>query len=126
MNFSERKGHKKVSDIIQKEGMSKELRNSIWNVLNYGIFSTDGFMYTQYGQSGLDAFARILWFQYFKEPVDDIPDTPYEVMTKIKHHFFTSKWNEVYDFVEFTISIFPRIITFLNEILEKELSGYRI
>jgi hypothetical protein len=39
--FSQRKGFKPVSETIQVNGMSEELRNSLWNVLDVFLFKTD-------------------------------------------------------------------------------------
>jgi hypothetical protein len=44
--FSERKGLKKVTETIQVDSMSDELRNSLWNVLHLFFWNTKGFLYT--------------------------------------------------------------------------------
>jgi len=41
--FSQRRGLKPVSEIIQTDEMNAELRNSRWNALDRAIWSVDGY-----------------------------------------------------------------------------------
>ncbi|MGH8538241.1 MAG: AbiJ-NTD4 domain-containing protein [Gammaproteobacteria bacterium] len=50
-SFSERKGIKPVSEIIQIDSMNETLRNSLWNTLDVALWSTDDFLYRQHGQT---------------------------------------------------------------------------
>ena len=43
--FSERKGLIPVSDVIQTGDISMTLRNSLWNVLETCLWSTDDYLY---------------------------------------------------------------------------------
>jgi AbiJ N-terminal domain 4 len=128
-SFSQRKGLKATPEIIQIDGMTDELRNSLWNALDIALWSTKDFLYKQYGAPEIDAFARSLWFSYFKEPMDSIPDRSAKVLAQIRHHFFESKWFEVYDLLEFIVNHYerakPRLPDLLNRVLERELAGYR-
>ena len=74
--FSERKGFKEPLTVIQKYGMSEELRNSLWNVLDLLVWGRDRFLWTQYGDPEIWDFSKVLWFQYFKQPIDSRPDRP--------------------------------------------------
>jgi hypothetical protein len=71
--FSERKGFKKASDVIQSEGMTDELRNSLWNALDILVWGVKDFVYAQYGEAGITMFSRALWNRHFKLPMDRIP-----------------------------------------------------
>jgi hypothetical protein len=129
-NFSERKGLKPVSEIIQIDSMNTELRNSLWSSLDIMLWSTKNFLYSDYGSSGyIESFSKRLWFNYFKKPVDSRPNTSEQILTEIRRYFFSCQWNEVYDFIEFVVwqeeESKPRLAEFMNIILERELSGYR-
>ena len=129
--FSERKGLKPVSEIIQIDSMTEELRNSLWNVLDVALWSTDNFIYHQYGQQQPEImqFSRSLWFHYFKKPIDSRPDQEHRILDVIREYFFTCEWNEAYDLLEFIVSerehSTPRLAEFLNVFLDRELSGYK-
>lgn len=135
--FSERKGYITVSETIQVESMSDELRNSLWNVLNQEIPQTRGeaIQPTVF----ITIFSEDIWFNYFKKPIDSRPGHPSDILMEIRDYFFQCPWNEVYDFLEFIDSLLINkdgviidkkySIIFqdnLNKILERELSGYRI
>lgn len=129
MQFSERKGFKKPSDIIQKGGMNEELRTSIWNVLDLLIWQGEGFLYARYSHlsAEIEKFSKSLWFNYFKEPIDSHPERAVDILRFIRKYFFSCEWYEVYDFLEFVLNYFKNrdLITAINDILERELSGYR-
>src|SRR3989304_5891601 len=102
MKFSQRKGFTNVSDVIQKDRMTNELRNSLWNILHLLIFLQSGFMSSGRGDSPkIYEFARSLWFGYYKKPIDALPDSPGFILKEIRNYFFSCNWFEVYDFLEF-------------------------
>ena len=127
-SFSERKGLKPISNIIHTNDMPDELRNSLWNVLDIHFWSTRDFVRTDYGTAKIDTFSRHLWFSYYKLPIDSRPNNGYEILAYIRERFFNYSWNEVYDFLEFLISIKgnPDLAKFINFVLEREMTGYRI
>lgn len=128
-SFSQRKGLKVTPEAIQIDGMSDELRNSLWNALDIALWSTKDFLYKQYGPPEIDSLARSLWFGYFKDPIDSIPDRSSKVLAQIRHYFFESQWFEIYDLLEFIVKHYerskPRLPDLLNRVLERELAGYR-
>jgi hypothetical protein len=127
--FSERKGYKKVSDVIQTGAMSDELRNGVWNVLYEFVWLRTGFMSSGPLTGDIQAFSRALWQDYFKKPADQRPDSEAALMKKIDDYFFGAQWYEVYDFLEFVLSHEHEdrwLAEQLNAVLERELSGYRI
>lgn len=127
--FSERKGLKPISEVIQIESMNEALRNSLWNALDVALWSTKGFIYKDYEEPLIQQLSKSLWFHYFKKPIDARPDRPHEILSEIRVYFFACPWNEVYDLLEFIVSHFkhsePDLPNLLNAILERELSGYR-
>ena len=73
-SFSERKGLRPVSETVQTNSMTAELRNSLWNAVHIAIWSEDGFLYGRQGGLGdIAAFSELLWFRYFKKPIDERP-----------------------------------------------------
>lgn len=129
MKFRERIGMADVNSVIQTSGMSIELRNSLWNVLDLYIWRRSNFLYCQHGEAEIYGFARELWFRYFKQPIDTIP-TRYasDVLNVIRSYFFDCEWVEVYEFIEFILSRcnIKGLFEAVNDVLAKELSGYRI
>ncbi len=130
LSFSQRKGIVPVDQIIQLDGMSDTLRNSLWNVFDVAVWSSDRFMYVQHGSPGINAFSRDLWFYFFKRPIDTRPQYSSDKLKQIRQYFFECKWNEVYDFIEFVVSNYSRSMRnlpdLLNRVLERESAGYRI
>lgn len=129
MPFSQRKGLKPVSAIIQADSMSADLRNSLWNALNVALWSSTGFVWKQYGEADIEPLSRVLWFKYFKKPIDSRPDGNQGILAEIRSYFFGCQWFEVYDFLEFVVDYYERSIPELpklvNRILERELSAFR-
>lgn len=127
MLFSQRKGYKLVSKIIQKDDVSEELRNTLWNILDLFVWQTENFLHSQYGETGMDKFSTILWLNYFKKPIDTRASSSYDNLSTIRKYFFSCQWYEVYDFIEFTLRYleYDEITKTVNAILERELSAYR-
>jgi len=129
MKFSERKKLVKVSDIIQIDSMSDDLRNSLWNALDVELWSDEGYLYKEYGTAGIIPFSRALWSNFFKQPTDIIPEYHSEKLVAIRKYFFNAEWYEVYDFIEFVTKCYDKekgMHARINFILERELSGYRL
>lgn len=125
--FSSRIGVAEVPQVIQIDGMSEALRNSIWNFIVSLFNDTD---------SGWWSVAEHVSQFFLKLPVDDLPLYNIRRREWIKHHLYAMKWFEVYDFVEFICLQYTNIRTHtpwnkaklqavFNKIFEVELSGYR-
>ena len=128
-NFSERMGIIPTK-VIQLESMDKALKSSLWSVVYIFYFEPDKEEETEDSEN-LD-FYRSIYIDFLKSPVDEIPDYFDEFIKLIKRLFFEKEWFWVYDFIEFVVqSKWPtmdRLEHFknaCNNILEKELSGYR-
>lgn len=135
MKFSEREGFKKVSEVIQLGSMNSELRISLWNALDIALWSSDSFLYDEYGIPEIVTFAKALWFDYFKQPIDSLPDRAREILKIIRDYFFQCEWYEIYDFIESTMNFLnytdqynreEAVRNSINVVLERELAGYRI
>ncbi|MCW5514724.1 AbiJ-NTD4 domain-containing protein [Muriicola sp. Z0-33] len=133
MNFSQRIGVTEISKPMQVESIDEDLSNGLWNVIKIQILDRKGEYKNHYKISEFDEFARNLWHEFYKKPVDEIEYfEPYDIKGKIKKIYFASEWFEKYDFVEFCLNtLFEKTEIFLfsreiNKVLEKEYAGYRI
>ncbi len=133
-SFSERKGIKPPRQSVQTDGMTDELRNSLWNTLHLMVWESADFMHSRMSLPRIDDFSANLWFRYFKKPIDERPTFAYNnrserILKIIRDYFFASEWNEVYDFLEFVVDAFklekPRLAEFINRVLTSEISAYR-
>ena len=132
MRFSERYGYRSARSSIQIEAMDEALRNSLWNSIQSVIWDSHeayrGQSYTS--ASNLYELIRACWREFFKVPVDQVPQYTYEAIKAIRGFFFEAEWFEVYDFVEFLCSKLgksrPAFVASCNEVLEREMAGYRL
>lgn len=131
MKFSQRIGKQPVNTVLQTEGMDDALRASLWNVLDLFIWQRHGFLYPSYSSSGplgdIDDFSKVLWFHFFKKPIDTRPAYAGDLLGVIRNFFFNCEWYEVYDFIEFVLGLenTEQLSAAVNNILERELAGYR-
>ena len=130
--FSKRKGLSVVRDSVQKNGMDDDLRHGLWNALHICIWQE--ITYSHYMQtfssSNVYGLFQNYWHNFFKLPLDNLPNHLDEARKRVRKYFFDCEWYEVYDFIEFTAQCCPEnladeYIGFCNHILEKELSAYR-
>lgn len=130
-SFSQRKGLKPVSEIIQTDDMNDELRISLWNTLDMHIWSTKDYVntYTSISTPYINSFSKALWVS-LKKPIDNLPQRGEDKLREIRHLFFSFKWNEVYEFIEFVIRFYkinkPELSQHINNVLARERSGYRV
>ena len=124
--FSQRIGAVQVPKVLQLDGMTAPLRNTIWNVLA-SVFGEDDYAWHEQVQF----LARF----FLKFPVDSLPShQSYRVW--FKERYFQMPWHEVFDLVEFATQrasninqrtgwTSEKLYTVFNKVLEDELSGYR-
>jgi hypothetical protein len=136
MLFSKRQGIIPPLKGLQIEGIDDDLRNRLWNALQ--IFYWDKFKGRSYQSfpdevkgSNMEGLLFAYWNFFFKWPIDEMPPRFYKVHSILRRQFFSFPWNQVYDFLEFTIKHgeypfakeFPVVC---NSILEDENAGYRL
>lgn len=133
--FSQRKAIKPIKSVIQVDSMDSELRNGLWDALT--IFYCD--LVKSFSSIGprlslnkdMNILFKRLWHNYFKKPIDTLNDYWPETYKEIREYFFSCKWYEVYDFIEFIASNYDvkpvnsEFMNFCNSVLERELSAYR-
>lgn len=128
-SFSKRMGLKQPTKLVQLDDIDDDLRNSLWNVLDRQLFETSACNESE--------FTEVLWWHFFKKPVDTRPihSTGFEgisyqqVWSEVREYFFSARWNEVYDFIEFVLKCYPRndsIRQRLGHALATENAGFRI
>jgi hypothetical protein len=131
MRFSERIGKKKPKCGLQIESMDTDLKNGLWNILY--ILTIDKIRKQKHigDRNRWEGFIKALWYGFFNLPLDEIVESNTDRVKKyIKEWFFNAQWYEVYDFLEFVAKLKGPIDTNrfkrgCNEVLERELSGYR-
>ena len=130
--FSHRKGLKPIKSIIQIDSMDSDLRNGLWDMLSIHFAYFMGDRSNNIAKIPyMHGFIRRLWHGYFKEPIDTIDDWWPNTLAGLRKYFFGCRWNEVYDFIEFTANYDmnhlknKEFIIRCNSILERELSAYR-
>src|SRR5687768_7727225 len=101
--FSQRKGIKPIRTTFQVESMDNDLRIRIWNIFYAG--------YWEYGHSTreqnqiFDSYVRGLWHIHLKWPIDMIGNP--DIYKTLKESILENEWNEVLDFLEFTVNSYP-------------------
>lgn len=123
--FSQRKGLKAARSAFQIGSIDSALRNKLWNV----------FLAFVWKRANTEAYLYRLWHRYLKKPVDTIPASPTRQYEWLREYFFSCKWYEVFDFVEFTAEYLTTsnygswrkdFLEAVNQCLKEEMAGYRI
>ena len=131
MSFSERRGLRSPKSVIQKDSMDADLRNGLWNAVYFCFLEKHLLTFNITENARLWPVVRVLWSDYFKGPLDEIPYFATETSARIRNYFFGCKWNEVYDFLEFVARASDDVFSvgafgsLCNSVLERELSAYR-
>ncbi len=128
--FSQRKGLKPLEKTIQKDSVDQELRNALWTALHECIY--EKWRDYDYGwddnSAAINSLFNSYWIWYFKLPSDNQPQMR-EALMRVRAYFFECKWNEIYDFIEFTAKHSDRFCDNLrnacNMFLTAENSAYR-
>ena len=121
--------------------MDDDLRNTLWSLLtayywdkfNRSKYAEFGGRADQISGSNLGGLFTGLWVNYFKTPIDTIPEHFFDAgggLKTLRNFFFKAKWYEAYDLVELVAKFGPKefkkgFIESCNNFLEKENSAYR-
>ena len=100
--FSERMGLKRGRTQFQVDEVDYKLRSRLWNKFISIYWSELLRDYRTFRE-----FAEKLWDNYFKRPIDTIPEDPHKCREEIRKYFFNCKWFEVYDLLEFIVENSP-------------------
>jgi hypothetical protein len=111
--------------------MDDDLRNGLWNVCLTEVFqqlSDDTYSVKSHLLMG--PVCRAIWSDFFKQPVDEIPELSTRVFEELKKFYVGCDWSTAYDFVEFIAGLLsddyaPSFVSQCNAVLEREMSAYR-
>ena len=137
MRFSQRVGINPPEKILQLDSIDEDLRNGLWNTLtviywnsyrrpNHHPINRTDFI----DGSNFENSVKILWIHYFKEPIDTMDRYWGDCLKVIRAYFYSAKWWEVYDFIEFVAETWDEskkenFIKICNKQFQRENSGYR-
>jgi hypothetical protein len=131
MRFSQRISKTPATKSLQLEFIDTELKNRLWNVIKGVLFNK--LQKTSLGGPSLE-FRDLcinLWHQFYKLPIDRIPNNDSDREAFIRVNYFAMLWYQVYDFLEFVVLVKSNrvnndeFILVINGVLEEEFSGYR-
>lgn len=145
MLFSQRMNLKQLKVNIQINEMDLELKNGLWNSLTSFYWNQLRGEYLNNNKS-IFILVKAIWNDYFKFRIDTLSNYWPETYEKLSKYFYTCKWFEVYDFIEFiyvnyfefsqynnnfidevqTNQFNNNFSNYINTILERELSAYRL
>jgi hypothetical protein len=140
MRFSQRYGYTPVKSVIQIDSIDDELRNALWSALAlhywHHVQWNEEFMnhrrlLTNYGNEHIQILCQRLWLNFFKKPLDTLPNDFDDVYARLRKFFFDCKWYEVYDFIEFIAQEYPndsrndQFAHAANTFLQREVAAYR-
>ena len=125
LSFSDRIGITKPRSVLQIEAMDDELRNGLWEACSESYFRARS--HYQF-DSEFHSIMGDVYVNFFKKTSDVIPYGYDAGIRAVRDWFFKARWWEVYNFLEFLISVsadtsFSERVSFF---LEREKSGYRI
>lgn len=138
--FSEKYGYTDPKTVLQYEEASDDLRISLYNVL-----------YERIGEyvsgSITELICRELWTDYWHRPIDRFPNGYWSFYPELKSKIIEGEWFEAYNTIDFLLKKFNQYakevtdlyyvdgwthstvkayVESINEVLEREGSGYRI
>jgi uncharacterized protein YuzB (UPF0349 family) len=130
MRFSQRIGKREVKTELEKEGLSPELRNSLWTLVHELLFNSLSNEKPYQDDSELTKYFRGLWINFYKFPIDNLPMSYgsvdyYKGTSIVRKWFFESDWDLVLDFIEFSSEFNPEFCEICNAFLKREMSSYR-
>jgi hypothetical protein len=142
MRFSERHGYRPIRTALQVNTADRDLRNSIWNVIDTWILEP----MRRYDRAGVMAYthpnnaqittkekAELFWGDLYRNPLDELPATAEAFSEYVKDRVIKRDWYEGYEFIDFYLQYYrpqpKNNITFqdhCNAILQREMSAWRV
>lgn len=129
--FSQREGYSEVRDKLQIESMDSDLRNRLWNVLDFYYWTESERGEYEWINGKDKALFRRIWHNFLKIPIHSLPSYWDDVLDYLKDYYFDCEWFEVYDFIEYVANTYEeeeideKFKKTCNKVLEEELSAYR-
>ena len=132
--FSQKYGHKPARNVIQVDRIDTELRNSLWNALDDYYWKESWRRYKNLCEPEMADIRLLfhkLWKYYIKLTLDTMPPDWEGAYQQVRDYFFSCKWFEVYDIVQFIANEYynptenENFMKDCNTVLEREMSAYR-
>lgn len=129
MRFSQRLGITKVRTSLQGRSLDNATRSRLWSAFAQAVPKVSGSM--SLAGTWMKPLYIHIWIDFFKEPVDDMPELDYEIRERLKDIFLNEEWYEVYDLTEFILNSphnggrRDRLIEEVNRVLAEEKAGFR-
>lgn len=138
--FSERMGFQPIATDLKDDEMPPSLRNGLWDALSSTLFPPYN---PDKGDPQFRRDVRLvlhlskqLWFSFFREPKDTIPEGMAGINAHIRKVFFSLPPYGLYDFLDFlsqapqdeyvlTPSLKRNFVDRCNLVLEREKSSFR-
>lgn len=131
--FSQRMGLVSAEEVIQKNSMNIELRNSLWTVVHSYLFDLGQYATISEHRNIIKKFFMSYYFEFTKKPIDEISHEWSYERDDLRADFFSWPWYRVYDYIEFWYEWClderrkpDEVKKALNFVLERESSAYRI
>lgn len=137
--FSERFGISAPKVELDAREMPDSLRNGLWDIIKKNYFDDIGkdisFNSNARYSEKFCAFGERLQFSFFKASLDDMPNQPSDFLRSIRSNFYSMRYNQVYEFIEFLMeSEFDEYYDVdpepfagqCNHVLERELCHFRL
>ena len=122
--FSQRRGYIAMASMLEREGMTRELRNSLWNQMTDG-----GRLYDRHSDRGYGGptMYKVIWTDILKLPAHRMASPGGLAVELLFEKYSALEWYEVYDLVEYVLKCQedPDLVESVNEILGREMSAYR-
>lgn len=133
MKFSERIGITKPKTELVKEGLSSEIKNSLWTLTLELIIDKKSNIANGYGEnlSDLTKYFRDIWINFFKRPIDNLPKNmvgqvdQYSATSTLREWYYKAEWYLILDFIEFIAPYNLKFTESCNFYLSREFSSYR-
>lgn len=148
LNFSERHGYVKISELVQYECMTDGLRTDIFNsIVAYiviGFCDVEDYndvpectlkeaFYAPLYMNSFKRFFKSFYVNILKRRITDIPEYNSIAWKEFEAYFDKAKWHEVYSLVEWFVQKIVRNKEWqeafhkrINVVLEENYSGYRL
>lgn len=134
MDFSQRMGLVPPVKVAQVDSIDLALQNALWNVLTLrcfnGFYSRNKSYTDRLRGSNFADFAQLVYGDFYKAPIDTLPQNWSTFKTRIRDSYFKMKWHRTYSFLEFIVAMNhmgtgEALLEGFNTVLERENSAYR-
>ena len=111
MKFSERMGYSEILGQLPEHDMPDSLRNGLWDACCSYFFQNISARNSSLSPKSthFSSLCKVIWFNFYKIPTDEIPELANAAYNTIRVHFFDMKVFEFYNFLEFLSNIFRSV-----------------